>query len=73
MALYEEDAKETSDVDLGVVLDGKRMSLLQFAALVMGLETVLNKKIDLIEVNLMHSWVKRNFEKDKMEIYPYWS
>ncbi len=63
------DAKEDSDVDLGVILEDVRMSLWQYAGLALGLEEALNKKIDLIEINLMHTWVKRTFEKDKIEIY----
>jgi predicted nucleotidyltransferase len=63
------DAKEDSDVDLGIIMEDARMSLWKYAGMALGLEQVLNKKIDLIEVDLMHSWVKRNFDKDKMEIY----
>ena len=63
------EAKEDSDVDLGVILGDVRMGIWQYAGLASGLEEALNKKIDLIEITLMHSWVKRNFEKEKIEIY----
>lgn len=63
------EAKEDSDIDLGIVMDDTRMNLWQYAGMALGLEESLNKRIDLVEINLMHSWVKRNFEKDKMEIY----
>ena len=63
------EAKEDSDVDLGVVLQDVRMGVWQYVGIAVGLEEVLNKKIDLIEIDLMHTWVKRNFEKEKIEIY----
>jgi uncharacterized protein len=63
------EAKENSDVDLGIIMDDSRMSLWKFAGLALGLEERLNKKIDLVEIDQMHSWVKRNFENNKMEIY----
>ncbi len=63
------EAKEDSDIDLGIVMDDTRMNLWQYAGMALGLEESLNKRIDLVEINLMHSWVKRGFEKDKMEIY----
>lgn len=63
------EAKENSDVDLGVILEDVRMGIWQYAGLAMGLEDSLKTKVDLIEINLMHSWVKRGFEQDKIEIY----
>jgi len=63
------EAKESSDIDLGIVLEDVRMSLWQYAGIAMGLESILDKKVDLIDIKLMHSWVKRNFEKEKVEIY----
>ncbi|MBS1689994.1 MAG: nucleotidyltransferase domain-containing protein [Bacteroidetes bacterium] len=63
------EAKESSDVDLGIVLEDVRMSLWQYAGIAMGLENILDKKVDLINIKLMHSWVKRNFEREKVEIY----
>jgi predicted nucleotidyltransferase len=63
------EAKENSDVDLGIIMEDTKMSLWKFAGMALGLEEKLNKKIDLIEIDLMHSWVKRNFENEKMEIY----
>jgi predicted nucleotidyltransferase len=63
------DAKENSDVDLGIIIERKNMSLWQYAKMSVGLEELLKKEIDLIQIDLMHSWVKKNFEKDKIEIY----
>ena len=63
------DAGEDSDVDLGIIMEDKRMSLWKYAGMALGLEEKLNKKIDLVEIENMHSWVKTNFDKDKMEIY----
>ena len=63
------DAREESDVDFGIIMEDKKMSLWKYAGLALGLEEALDKKIDLIEIDLMHSWVKRNFEKEKIEIY----
>jgi predicted nucleotidyltransferase len=63
------EANEESDVDLGVVLKETRMSLWQYAGMALALEEELKKKVDMVEINLMHSWVKRSFEKEKMQIY----
>ncbi len=63
------NAKESSDVDLGVVIERKNMSLWQYAAIADGLEALLKKRVDLVQIDLMHSWVKTDFEKDKIEIY----
>lgn len=63
------EAKETSDVDLAIVLNDKKMNYWQYAGMAIGLEEVLQRKVDLVEVHLMHSWVKRNFEKEKIELY----
>jgi predicted nucleotidyltransferase len=63
------EAKEDSDVDLGIILQDVRMGIWQYVGLEAGLEEALNKKIDLVEISLMHSWVKRNFDKEKIEIY----
>jgi uncharacterized protein len=63
------EANEDSDVDLGVIIERKRMNLWQYASMATGLEEILNKKIDLIQVDLMHRWVAENYEKEKIEIY----
>jgi uncharacterized protein len=63
------EAKKDSDVDLGIILEDVRMSMWQYVGMALGLEDVLKNKVDLVEINLMHAWVKRNFEKDKVEIY----
>ena len=65
------EAKENSDVDLGVVIDDshKRMSLWQYAGIAMGLEEMLHVKVDMVELHLMHNWVKESFEQDRIEIY----
>jgi len=63
------DANEHSDVDLGITLKETKMSLWQYAGMAMGLEEILAHKVDLIQIHLMHSWVKQNFDKEKLEIY----
>jgi predicted nucleotidyltransferase len=56
-------------VDLGVVLEKCRISLWQYAGMAMELEETLKKNVGLIEIDLMHTWIKRNFDKEKLEIY----
>ena len=63
------EAREDSDIDLGIVMTDVRMSLWKYAGMALGLEERLKNKIDLVEINLMHSWVKRNFEKEKIVLY----
>lgn len=63
------EAGENSDVDLGVVIERDNMSMWQYVALALGLEDVLKKKVDLVQIDLMHNWVKKNFEKEKISIY----
>ena len=63
------EADEKSDVDLGIEMEEVRMNMWQYAGMALGLEEVLSSKVDMIETRLMHSWVKRNFEKEKIEIY----
>ena len=63
------EAKEDSDIDLGIVMTDAKMSLWKYAGMALGLEERLKNKIDLVEVELMHSWVKRNFEKEKIVLY----
>lgn len=63
------EAKEDSDVDLGVMIERKELSLWQYAKIAAGLEEELNTKIDMVQIDLMHTWVKSNFEKEKIEIY----
>jgi len=63
------EAREDSDIDLGIILEDVKISLWQYAGIALGLEEALSKKVDMVEIELMHNWVKRNFERDKMEIY----
>ena len=63
------EAKEDSDIDLGIEMEDVKMSLWKYVGMAMGLEEALKTKLDLVEINMMHSWVKRGFEKDKIEIY----
>ncbi len=63
------EAKEDSDIDLGVVIERKDMNLWQYASMALGLEEILKKKVDLVQIDLMHSWVKRSYDKEKIEIY----
>ena len=63
------EAREDSDIDLGIELEDVKMSLWQYIGMAMGLEEIIHKKIDLVEIKLNHNWVKRGFDKDKKEIY----
>jgi len=63
------EAREDSDIDLGVVIERSNMSIWQYAGMALGLEDILKKKVDLVQIDLMHSWVKRNYEKEKIGIY----
>lgn len=63
------EAREDSDIDLGIVIERTNMSLWQFAKMALGLEELLNTRVDLVQIDLMHSWVKRNYEKEKIELY----
>ena len=63
------EAKEDSDIDLAVTIERKNLSMWQYAGIAMGLEELFDKKVDLVQIDLMHSWVKKNFEKEKIEIY----
>ena len=63
------EAREDSDIDLGIELEDVKMSLWQYIGMAMGLEEIIHTKIDLVEIKLMHNWVKRGFDKDKKEIY----
>ena len=63
------EATENSDVDLGIEMANVRIGLWQYAGMALGLEELLKLKIDLIETHLMHNWVRRGFDRDKIEIY----
>ena len=64
-----DEAKEESDVDLGIILKDERISLYQYIGIAEGLQQLLGKKVDFVEIAFMHAWVKRGFETDKLEIY----
>lgn len=63
------EAKEGSDIDLGVVIERSNLNLWQYVKLAAELEERLKAKVDLVQIDLMHSWVKREFEKEKIGIY----
>ncbi len=63
------EAQEDSDVDLGVKLKDERITLWQYLHIAEELQELLGKKVDFVEIALMHTWIKRGFETDKIEIY----
>jgi len=65
------DAKEVSDVDLIVEIDDakQKLSLYGFIGLQLGIESSLNKKVDLVESHLFFPRVKIQAEKEKIILY----
>jgi predicted nucleotidyltransferase len=65
------DANIESDVDLMIDIDdtNKRMSLFEFIKLQLGIESALNKKVDLVEGHLFFPRIKKQAEKEKLILY----
>ena len=63
------DANESSDIDLGIVIERANLSLWQYAGLAMGLEELLKSRVDVVQIDLMHEWLRKNYEKEKIELY----
>ena len=63
---------EDSDVDILVSFDqksGKGVSLLKHISIALGLEDLINKKVDLITEGTLYPFVKETADKDKILIY----
>lgn len=61
-----------SDVDILVVFDeenGRKVSLLRHIGIVLGLEDLLGKKVDLITEGTLLPFAKETADKDKVLIY----
>ena len=65
------EANADSDVDLIVDIDDtdKRISLFDFIKLQLGIESALNKKVDLVETHLFFPRIKIQAEKEKLILY----
>lgn len=65
------EANENSDVDLIVDIDDskKRLSLFDFLKLQVGIESSLNKKVDLVESHLFYPRIKLHAENEKLILY----
>jgi len=64
------EAKEDSDVDLLVEFEEskKRLSLYDILGFQIALEDIFKRKVDLVEDRLVHSWVRKNIDKNKVPI-----
>ena len=64
------NADEKSDIDLAFSLkDGTRISYFSLAKYLVDLETMLNKKVDLVENELLYPRIRNIFEKEKKLIF----
>ncbi len=63
------DANENSDIDLAFGLQkGTRISYFGLAKYLVDLEKNLDKKIDLVEEDLIYPRIKNSFDKEKKKI-----
>jgi predicted nucleotidyltransferase len=59
-----------SDVDVMVRFDkNTRISLLDYAGIIVDLEKLLQKKVDLVEEGQLRHWAQESAERDKILIY----
>jgi predicted nucleotidyltransferase len=64
------DKTASSDIDLLVELDrNARVGLVKFASIKLGLERVLNKKVDLLSVGGVSKYLLPLIEKEKKLVY----
>lgn len=63
------EASENSDIDLLVELDYKRPIGLAFIGMQLELESLLNKKVDLVSANGLSKYIKPIIDKEKQLIY----
>ena len=59
-----------SDVDVMVrFVKDARVSLLDYAGIIVDLEKVLHKKVDFVEEGQLRRWAQESAEKDKILVY----
>jgi predicted nucleotidyltransferase len=59
-----------SDVDVMVrFVKDTRISLLDYTGIMVDLEDVLHKKVDLVEEGQLRRWAQESAEKDKILVY----
>lgn len=64
------EADENSDIDLLVNYDGsKKISFFDVIRFKIGLEKLLNKKVELVEEDLMYEGFRKNVAEEKIKIY----
>jgi uncharacterized protein len=69
-SMSREDASETSDLDILVEFESNtKLGLLGFSKYQLDLESLLHKKIDLVELSALSKYIVPFVEKDKVLIY----
>lgn len=65
------EQREDSDVDLLVQFDRKKekVGLLKYAAMIIDLEKILNRGVDLVEDGALLPWAEETANQDKKLIY----
>ncbi len=65
------DQREDSDVDLMVKFDREhaKVGLLKYAAMIIDLERLLNKGVDLVEEGALLPWAEKTANQDRKLIY----
>lgn len=65
------EQREDSDVDLLVQFDRKHatVGLLKYAAMIIDLEKLLNREVDLVEEGALFPWAEETANQDKKLIY----
>ena len=62
------EQKKNSDIDIAVEINDKDMSLLGFITLKMKLESVLGKKVDLVEYSVIKPLIRNNILNEEIKI-----
>ena len=65
------EQREDSDVDLLVEFDRThaKVGLLKYAAIIIDLENILNREVDLVENGALLPWAEESANRDKKLIY----
>ena len=65
------EQREDSDVDLLVEFDRThaKVGLLKYAAIIIDLENILNREVDLVEKGALLPWAEETANRDKKLIY----